>query len=171
MSKTIKKSKSSITFKHPITVEVRTLEFKPLASLDFLDVDRLSKGSHKIEIGVVKGGCCSKLVRATIRKGMVTGIEVEPCKDTKRASPELFRLLKEAHPRIAPKAGTKFQPVPVGEFLGSAAVRAIDVDLCITICIFGICGKCCFYSNQGPITPFRCAEFRESEGPPGDLAP
>lgn len=150
MPKNTQKSKSSTTFEHPFTVEIRTPDFEPLASLDSLDVDRLSKGSHKIEIGVVKGGCCSKLVRATIRKGMVTGIEVEPCKDTERASPELLRVVKEARRRIAPDAGTEFQPVPVAEFVGSPAVMLkIIVKTCTTICIFGTCYQCCTETISG----------------------
>ena len=160
MSKTTKRSKASITFTHPLTVEVRPTEFEPLASLRSVDVDRLSRGNHKVEIGVVKGGCCNKLVRATVRNGMVTGFDVERCKDTKRASPELLRLMKEATRRVAPDGGTRFQPVPVGDFFESAAMGlTIGVTTCITICIFGTCYHCCSATRTGDPDITVCGTF------------
>jgi hypothetical protein len=160
MSKTTNRSKSSTTFQHPFTVKVRPTEFEPLASLRSLDFGRLSKGSHKVEIGIVKGGCCGKLVRAVISKGMVTGVEVERCKDTERASPELLKLIKEATRRIAPGAGTRFQPFPVSDLSDSAAVALmISVKTCITICIFGTCFQCCSETRTGSPDITVCGRF------------
>lgn len=102
-----------------VKVEVSLPEFQPLASTRALDLKRLSKGNHKVEVGFLKGGCCPKMVRAVIRHGMVTALEMEPCKETKKASSDLTAVLKEAQRRIQPKGG-KWQPVAVGEFMSDS---------------------------------------------------
>ena len=61
MASTSKKSKVLKTFNYPVKVEVQGSVFEPLASIVMLDLTRLNKGSHKIEIGFAKGGMLSKV--------------------------------------------------------------------------------------------------------------
>ena len=86
MAKSARSRPVGVSFTIPLKVEIRRPKFKPLASLAALDVKRFDKGSHKIEVGFVMGGCCPQLVRAVIRNGIVTGFEVEPCKEAIKAA-------------------------------------------------------------------------------------
>src|SRR3954470_4285417 len=82
-----RKAKLVARFKHPMTVEIIVPAFVPLAAASSLDVQKLSRGSHTIEIGFLEGGCCPKLVRAVIRNGVVSRLDVEPCEDSERVMP------------------------------------------------------------------------------------
>jgi hypothetical protein len=144
MPKAAKKSKALLKFKRTVEVEVRLPEFEPLASLKSLDYRRLEKGNHTVEVGFLSGGCCRKLVRAVVKNGMVTGFEVEPCKETRPASPELKATLKEAHRRLAKQIG-KWQPFPISEINKVAPLRISWGGGCIQICEFGYCLTCCFW--------------------------
>jgi hypothetical protein len=66
-----------------------------------------------ISLGYIEGGCCRQLVRAIVRKGMVTDLAVEPCPETmsRKAGPELVRLLKVAQRRARAAAGGR-RPTP-----------------------------------------------------------
>jgi hypothetical protein len=136
------------TFTVPMKVEIREPEFEPLGSLDALDVRRLSRGNHKVEVGFLKGGCCRNLVRAVIRNGMVTGFEVEGCKETadRPAPPELRRVLEQARRKLS--AGRQWKPIPVSQLVRSSAsaLRLIIIigGGCIFICVWGHCIMCCW---------------------------
>jgi len=144
MPKAVKKSKALLKFKRTVEVEVRLPEFEPLASLKSLDYRRLKKGNHTVEIGFLSGGCCRKLVRAVVKNGMVTGLEVEPCKETRPASPELTAVLKEAQRRLAKQMG-KWRPIPISE-IGKVPLLYISWGGgCIQVCEFGYCLTCCVW--------------------------
>jgi len=148
MAKSARSRPVGVSFTIPVKVEIRRPKFKPLASLAALDVKRFDKGSHKIEVGFVMGGCCPQLVRAVIRNGMVTGFEVEPCKGAikRPPPPELLALIKQARTRV--QRGTSgWKPVPVAEFVRTSPTTLgliIIVELgCFMICCFGYCLMCC----------------------------
>src|SRR3954468_22598294 len=122
MAKSSKPAPPLATFRVPMKVEIRQPEFERLASLSALDVKRLSKGSHKVEVGFLTGGCCRNLVRAVIRDGLVTGFEVEACKETRTSSPpppNLLRVLQQ--PRRKIDAGRKWKPIIVAQLVRSSA--------------------------------------------------
>jgi hypothetical protein len=144
MPKTVKRSKALLKFKRTSEVEVRLPEFEPLASLKSLDYRRLEKGNHTIEIGFLTGGCCHKLVRAVVKNGMVTELEVEPCKESRPASPGLTATLKEAHRRLAKQMGG-WRPIPISEISTVEPLRISWGSGCIQICEFGYCLTCCFW--------------------------
>ena len=145
------------TFKHPVTVKVIVPTFVPLASLTTQDVQKLSKGRHKIEIGFMEGGCCPKLVHAVIRNGMVTGIEVEPCEKSERVLPkemskEMSKVFAEARRRIEQNP---WQPVPVAELIDNVAMATGRYPTrigwgagCIYVCIWHYCLFCCLRGNR-----------------------
>jgi hypothetical protein len=109
-------------FDFPFRVEAKTSEFRPLDTLRHVDVDKLKKGTHRVEIGFSEAGCCRKLVRAVVKNGMVTGIEVEPCKESKQASSKQVRALAA---RVSKALGrnprAKWKAVPVHQFFSSPA--------------------------------------------------
>ncbi len=114
-------------------------------------VDRvaLAKGSHRLIIGRVKGGCCASLLRARIKGGQVVGIEVERCKEAAPVDPQMSRLLQEAARKLArPKRRAK-PAIPIEQFLKPAAMRRLTTGLveetCVYFCIpiIGRCYLCC----------------------------
>jgi hypothetical protein len=150
-----KKSRALGAFTTPLKVEIRQPEFEPLTSLAVLDLARIAKGNHKIEIGFVKGGCCRSLVRAVCKNGMVTGCEVEPCRDTGRPVPrEVLTLFDQARKKVG--ARRTWQPIPIGDLITS---RARMQDLiwtgggCILICWWGRCIMCCWYPRPHCFIP------------------
>ena len=71
------RSKVLAKFSYPLTVEVRVAKFEPLSSNWILDLSRLRRGRHQIEIGSAPGGCCSAMVYAIVRSGVVVNLKVE----------------------------------------------------------------------------------------------
>ena len=142
MAKSTKRRPPLASFDFPVKVEVRKPEVQLNDSIGALDVERLSKGSHKIEIGFVKGGCCPQRVRAVIKRGMVIGCEVEPCSEqpTVALSPEFLALVDTATRQI--QTGKKWQPIPVSEFVssGGSIVQGLIIETddfsCIHIKVF-----------------------------------
>lgn len=141
MPKRGKKAQSPIKFEYPITIEVHPVQFELASSLALLDPTRLSRGNHKIEVGWVKGGCCRKVVRAVIRKGMVAAVEVERCAEMRPVTPEIAGVLREARRRTNGGNG-KFEPIPISDFL-EAPEQVAEERFCVTICAFGWCYQCC----------------------------
>jgi hypothetical protein len=148
MAKSAKAQRVLASLTIPTKVEIRQPEFEPLKSLAALDLRRLSKGSHKIEIGLIKGGCCPHVVRAVIRNGMVVGCETESCKETRSLKPsrELSALIDKVRAEV--QRGRKWEPVPVAQFIGNEA-RMQDLIIvgggCIFICFFNHCIMCCWW--------------------------
>jgi hypothetical protein len=139
------------TFKHSMTVEVIVPTFVPLASLATQDIQKLSKGGHRIEIGFMEGDCCPKLVHAVIRNGMVTRIEVEPCVHSERVLPkamskEMSEVVAKARKRMEQDP---WQPVPVAELVENMARDSHYPPRigwgagCIYICLWHYCLFCC----------------------------
>ena len=109
----------------------------------------LAKGSHRLIIGRVKGGCCASLLRARIKDGRVVGIEVERCKDAAPVDPQMSRLLQEAARKLPrPKRRAKLA-IPIEPSLKPAAMqrmtRGFVEETCVYFCIpiIGRCYLCC----------------------------
>jgi len=134
-------------FSVPMKVEIRKPEFEPLGTLSSLDLKRLGKGNHKIEVGFLKGGCCRRLVRAVIRNGMVIGFETEPCSKTRKvpAPKQLAGIIAKARSKIA--AGKPFKPVPVSTLARGSSSMVAGLIIwgggCILICFYSHCIMCC----------------------------
>jgi hypothetical protein len=159
--KTQPRRKPFLTFKHMVDMQVYLPEFEPLDSLKFLDYSRYETGKHKVEVGFLLGGCCRKLVRAIVAKGMVTAFEVEPCKESKPASPSMTAVLKQASHGILAKAG-KWRPVPVADVAKVSAIELLANAGCFTVCeasaIF--CYTCCV-----DLYGFHCTLWTTFPGP------
>ena len=153
MAQSAKKSRPVATFKHPVTVEVYRSEFEVFASVRHLDTAKLARAaSAEVEVGCIKNSCCPQMVRAVIKKGLVTGLAIDSCPESKqeRPSAEIVRLLNLAQ-RRASKPGNRPPrfPIPVATFMRQAATISSDTITltCVSICIHGACILCC--KNEG----------------------
>lgn len=141
----------NITRKIPVEIVEPSFEvFKSVADLDVAKLERAR--SATVELGLLKSGCCQQVVRAVVTRGMVTGIELEPCrKDEAGGKPpaDLVEAVKAAA-KIARKVrrpGT-WRPVPVAR-LAQSASALIESITCYRFCIWGHCITCCTtVSNQ-----------------------
>jgi hypothetical protein len=148
MARAAKRREPAVTFKHSAMVEVRRPKFKAFASLHQLDLPKLARADlTTIELGYLETECCQQLVKAIIRKGMVSEIQVETCPPQERfkPSPELKKLFDAALKRVA-KAKPRPPKLPLSitammENLGGNG--GITVITCVQICLFGWCISCC----------------------------
>ena len=141
-----------IVFKYPALVEIRRPRFEPFASVRQLDLEKLADTElAEIELGYVKTECCQQLVKAIIRKGMVTEVQIKPCDEAPRTkpSPELKKLIDTALKRAA-----RGQPRPPKFPMTIPAVMrdVISVITCVQVCIWGWCIACC----RGPAGDIFC---------------
>ena len=113
-------------FDHPMRVTVRRGQFEPVESIGLLDMKKLSRGSHKVHIGSVSGGCCPSKAYATVRYGSVVDVHVEACKghSKKKLTKQAQAIMKEAKRRGHLKRRRKWTPVPVDEFFSSPKTMA-----------------------------------------------
>jgi hypothetical protein len=127
-----------------------------LGSVRHLNLDRLARATRaEVELGYVKSACCKRLVRAEVRKGMVTRIKLEPCGETKiKKTPELTRLVNTAIRRAAGRGRRPSFPLPLRTFMRSAREIFEETIICIHICFLGHCLWCCFYWEGGGENPW-----------------
>ena len=147
MDRTAKQRRPLARFTHPVKIEIRQAVITPLKSVAHLDIGKLERAARaEVELGYIEGGCCRQMVRAIVRKGMVTDLKVERCPEStsRRASPELVKLLKVAQRRAKAAVGRRGSalPTPVAAFLGNLALSVKGLS-CFEICLFGWCIACC----------------------------
>jgi hypothetical protein len=152
MVRSAKNPRPLLTFAHPTRVTVRATKFKWLDSARHLDIASLEKAARaEVEVGEVETECCQHLVRVVIRKGMVTGLDVEPISKEARTpvTPELKKLLQVVKRKLQATRppGPRF-PIPVRQFFAAeeeeGGLGGITVITCIQICFLGWCIACCF---------------------------
>ena len=138
----------TFTLTYPVRVRVTHARLEALASLKYIDTAELARAARaEIAVGFVKTDCCRHVVRAVVRKGMVTAIQIEPADKDKqtRITPEFRRLMNAARRRARGDRGWPDRlPVPVTTFLARAFDGSITIIQCIQICLFGWCIACCF---------------------------
>ncbi len=147
-----KKSNLLATLTHPTKIEIHEPEFERLGSLRHLDVKALERSAGaEIEVGYINTCCDRQLVRAIVRKGMVTGLRIDELPKKRRAqvSPEFSKLIKEARKAVLAKRRTENAfPIPVATFLRGVSALEIQTLVCIRICIFGnFCITCCWRTD------------------------
>ena len=149
MARSQKRTPRSIVLRQNVAVEVTEAPFHTFDSVRQLDVARLSRAAKaRFEVGYFETECCRQAVHAIVKKGMVTELELEPCKSPVRMTPELEKLLKAGAKKLASgRRGSSPLPVPVSEFLADPVGLTIQIKGCIKICIFGYCVWCCFTSS------------------------
>lgn len=145
MAKRAIRNRPLLSIDHSVKIEIREAQLTPLESLKHLDVAKLKKAARaEVELGHIEGGCCSQLVRAVIRKGMVTDIAIDQCPDAAKVTPDLARLLNKARRKAKAALGgrTDSLPMPVETFFANVAL-SIKTLVCHQICLFGWCITCC----------------------------
>jgi len=145
MPRTAKRREPSIIFKYPALVEVRRPKFEPFASLPQLDLEKLASAElAKIELGYVKTECCQQLVKAIVRKGMVTEVQVQPCNEPggTKPSPEMRKLVAAALKRAA-RGNPRPPKFPMTFPAMLESLLSITTISCVQICLFGWCISCC----------------------------
>lgn len=113
---------ATLEYPYPLKVEIHAAEFEPYSSLPYLDVSKLGKGNHKIEVGIVKGGCCGLKAFAIVKAGMVVAVKVEPCPESKKPLSKKDRALVAAAYKQIGGRRPKWEPVSVKDFFGKPAV-------------------------------------------------
>lgn len=148
MAPSAERSQPPTAFEYTTQIDARRAEFVLLASVDYLDLDKLAGAAHaEIELGYFKTcSSCRHSVRAIVKEGMVTDLLMEPCstEETEPASPEFVCLLSIARDHVAPPEGELFRPpMPVADFMPNAARMSIRTMVCIEVCVFNVCRYCC----------------------------
>ena len=145
MARSLKRSPRKLVLRRSVPIEVTPVPFQPLESVRILDLDALArvKSAH-IEIGHYETGCCRRALYAVIRKGMVTDFEIEPCKQPLHLTPEMKRIVHDAHKMLRARSGRgpKF-PFPVHQLPGGVARIKYSIWVCVKLCCFGFCVTCC----------------------------
>jgi hypothetical protein len=122
-----KANRKIVPFKYEMTVEVRRLRLERSALLAYLDVEKLSRATKaEFEVGHVVAGRKRFSVRATVRKGIVTGLRSEGCCancKTAKMSPQLRELLATARRRLDPTGGRPFRPIPVRQIFDDIPIQ------------------------------------------------
>jgi hypothetical protein len=149
MARSAKPARPVLIFNHSLKVEVYRSKFTLLESARHLDTDGLARAAKsEIELGYLEGGCCRRLVKAVLRKGMVDRLALEPCAERPRMkiSPDLANLLKVAGHRIRRRARRAPRlPLAVRDFMSNVQTVAEETIYCIHLCFLGHCIWCCFY--------------------------
>jgi len=151
MARSKKPSPRSIVLRQDVEIKVTEVALKPFDSIQYLDAARLSRAAHaRFEVGTIESACCHRTVHAVVRKGMVTKLEIEPCKKTVRLTPDMQHTIQAALKKLAPRrSGTTSLPVPVSQFLAARIGLRFTSWMCFKICCFGHCMTCCYHIRIG----------------------
>jgi hypothetical protein len=174
MARTASRSRPVARFSHPAKVDVYLPTFELLKSVRHLDIDRLARAaSAEFEVGYFKTRCCQYLVRAVVRRGMVTKLVSEPGPDSGQmaVSREFANLLDVARRRAMQTLGRRSSrlPMPLHVFMRDPAA-AVTMDepsvWCFKICIYGYCLECCLFKFPGDrYGTWGCGISREPSSP------
>jgi hypothetical protein len=142
------RSRVLATINHKIRGERVRPIFTPLPLLAQLDLKKVvARPSINMELGYLSAGLCRQTVRASVKKGIVTGIQLDPCtpKNAQKPSAELLQLIRKAHRALARTGQPAWYPIPISDFLKDASRIIIETITCIQICIpfTTYCIYCC----------------------------
>ena len=125
-------------FRHTAIIEIGGCPIGLSPSLKYLDASKLADVDRaEIEVGAIEGTCCSRTVRATVEKGLVTNITVDGCadrNDDEPLHPEVQKLLKAAAREAKKKRRGRSAafPIPVKTFLAKPEA-AVDAQLLLRL--------------------------------------
>jgi hypothetical protein len=149
----MEKARRSVKFAYERTYTLRHPKFKLFKNVEYLDPERLSKGSHTIELGKFVGFNCEHAVTAKIRNGIIKGISYPKCGGKTKIPPKLAKKLQAARKELAKYGETNWVDIPVEEFARSSAVRARIV---VVITTSGDCYEVCIDPGTGLQTCWIC---------------
>jgi hypothetical protein len=142
----------SIVLRQNVEIEATPVPFTTFGSVRHLDVARLSRAAQaRLELGYFDAGCCRRILHAVVRKGKVVKLELEPCKEPVRMTPELRKAIHVVGKKLAARrSGSPSLPVPVKQFLTPQSIFRFSGWWCTKICVFGHCLICCKQVGDGP---------------------
>ena len=137
---------------------VRRPKFTLFKSVEYLDAEKLSRGTHSFELGRYEGSCCDCAVMARVRNGKIVGIEHPKCEKARKAPPAFTKKVMAARKQLAKAEGGKWEDIPVRDLITSARTRGrviiiiTTIDDCVETCTVmadgtKICMICC--PNEG----------------------
>ncbi len=155
MARSQSKSAQTVIVHRRVPIEVTPLPFVAFDSVRNLDLDTLARAkSARFEVGYYQTGCCRRLVHARVRKGQVTALEIEPCKERAALTPATREIVEAAYSdavrrsRRASRSGGLSLPVPVQQLPQALARLKFNIWVCVKICCFGRCIECCIDINS-----------------------
>jgi hypothetical protein len=147
------KDRASVQFTCERTYTLRHPKFKLFKNVEYLDTDKLSKGSHIIELGKFEGCHCDCSITGEIRNGMITKLNYPKCEKATKISPGFLKVLQAARKKLAKHGPAKWQNIPVKELArrgGRAGLVIVitTIDDCFELCVGNgpgqmICWMCC----------------------------
>ena len=158
----MKKARTAVQFTSERTYTVRHPKFRLFKNVEYLDIAKLSKGSHIIELGQFQGSDC--IVTAEISDGMIKRINYPNCDGSTEIPPKFAGKLEAARRQLRNGQRT-WEDIPVQQLTKSAAARAQVVIIittsedCVEICYVDpstgkqICMICCPGWCIGPSEP------------------
>lgn len=155
MARSRSKSAKTVVVHRRMPIEVTPLPFVAFDSVRSLDLEALARAkSARIEVGYYETGCCRRLVRARVRNGRVTALEIEPCKERATLTPAMRKIVEAAYREAqrrsgrASRSGGLSLPVPVQQLPQTLARLKFWFWVCVKICCFGHCIECCIDINS-----------------------
>ena len=147
MAKRVPRARPFARLHQSVEIEIHDAVLKPFGTLKHLDLNTLKKSARvEVELGHIEGGCCSQLVRAVVRRGMVTDIAIDRCPETtwEKAPVDLLRILNVVKRKAKAASRTKPPsfPIPVERFFANVALSVKGL-VCYQVCLFGYCITCC----------------------------
>lgn len=154
MKKHKKQLPQTYTFDRKVEMTVTPVEpkFTLNESCQYLDLKLISKKAKaRVELGTVAMGGCKQTVCAIVKKGMVEGIELEPCKEAgaqrEKLDPKLLKLLASAQRAIGKRSAQTTQfPMVLDDVISNPRI-IVESWTCVRICFFGWCFVCCWGTN------------------------
>jgi hypothetical protein len=154
----------SVSVALPVTIKIGPPDLELFKLGGTVDRVALQKGSHWLVIGRVKGGCCSKLLRARIVNGDVIGFRTERCKETMRADPRFIRLVQQVKRKLGSPKRRALHPIPIAQFLKPGVMQRTVAGIWTSNCYFiyvsplpplpPVCLFCCdeeqYFTEPGP---------------------
>jgi hypothetical protein len=147
------KNGSSIQFKYERTYTLRQPKFRLFKTVEYLDADKLGKGSHTIELGKFESCNCDCAVTARISNGMITGINYPKCENETKIPPRLGKKIEAARRQLKKRSRVKWKNIPVRELTRSAAARTRVV---VVVTTSGDCYEVCIDPGTGLQTCWIC---------------
>jgi len=147
------KDRASVQFTYERTYTVRHPKFKLFTNVEYLDAAKLSKGTHTIELGKFEGCHCDCVVTATVRNGMITGVNYPKCEKATKIPPKLAKKLEGARKELMKNGQSRWKNIPVKGLTTSAAARR---GIVVVVTTDGDCYEVCIDPGTGLQTCWIC---------------
>ena len=142
-----------VEFTYERTLKLRRPKFSVSRNLRLLDLRKLARGSHSIEVGAFEGCGCDCSVSVNVKDGMVTGISYPKCKEARPISPQTARQFAAARKRLTGNTRRKWTDFPVADLVSRGAVARMT-----DIIVDGNCFMVCWDEGRGEECVICCFE-------------